>query len=234
MFTGIVEALGTVGSIQRKSQGATLEIWASEVLADAKIGHSIAVDGACLTIRSLAPEAFIADISAETLRRTTLGQRKAGEQVNLERSLRLNDRLGGHLVLGHVDEVATISGWKDEGNASLMQVTMSNNVKPYIAYKGSIAVDGVSLTIANLLADAFQVALIPHTKHVTTLGTKRNGAHVNIEVDLVARYVESLLSRATPATANRTNMVSGLQTSPTTPSERLDLRFLTEHGYTES
>lgn len=224
MFTGIVEEMGTVGSIQRKSQGTILEIRASEVLTDAEVGDSIAVDGACLTIRALASGAFVADISAETLRRTTLGERKAGEQVNLERSLRLSDRLGGHLVLGHVDEVATISGWKDEGDASLMQVTMSRNLKPYIAYKGSIAVDGVSLTIANLLADAFEVALIPHTKHVTTLGRKRNGAHVNIEVDLVARYVETLLS-----TAGSTNI-----DTTKAPSERLNLRFLTEHGYIES
>ena len=108
MFTGIVEELGTIRNIQHKSQGAILEIKASDVLTDAEIGDSIAVDGACLTVRSLIPEAFTADISAETLRRTTLGERLVGEQVNLERSLRLSDRLGGHLVLGHVDEVATI------------------------------------------------------------------------------------------------------------------------------
>ena len=193
MFTGIVEELGTIRNIQRKSEGAILEIQARNVLADAEIGDSIAVDGACLTIRSLAPEAFTADISAETLRRTTLGERRVGEQVNLERSLRLSDRLGGHLVLGHVDEVATICGWEDEGDASLMQVTMSNTLKRYIAYKGSITVDGISLTVSGIHADAFEVALIPHTKQVTTLGTKRNGAKVNLEVDIVARYIETLL-----------------------------------------
>ena len=221
MFTGIVEALGTIRSIQHKSQGAILEIQASDILADAEIGDSIAVDGACLTIRSLKSEAFTADISAETLRRTTLGERKVSEQVNLERSLRLSDRLGGHLVLGHVDEVATICAWKDEGDASLMQVTMSSNIRRYIAYKGSVTVDGISLTVSGIDADTFEVALIPHTKQVTTLGTKRNGASVNLEVDIVARYIETLL--------RNTEAEKGWTEQP--PSETLNLSFLAKHGY---
>ena len=223
MFTGIVEELGTIRNIQRKSEGVILEIQARNVLADAEIGDSIAVDGACLTIRSLAPEAFTADISAETLRRTTLGERRVGEQVNLERSLRLSDRLGGHLVLGHVDEVATICGWEDEGDASLMQVTMSNTLKRYIAYKGSITVDGISLTVSGIHADAFEVALIPHTKQVTTLGTKRNGAKVNLEVDIVARYIETLLKNTEAQKAGTEHP----------PSETLNLSFLAKHGYIE-
>ena len=129
----------------------------------------------------------------------TLGERKVGEQVNLERSLRLSDRLGGHIVLGHVDEVATICGWKDEGDASLMRVTMSTTIKRYIAYKGSVTVDGISLTVSGIYADAFEVALIPHTKRVTTLGTKRTGASVNLEVDIVARYIETLLKNSETA-----------------------------------
>ena len=221
MFTGIVEELGTVGSIQRKSEGTTLEIQASEVLTDAKVGDSIAVDGACLTIVSLTPKAFAADVSAETLRRTTLGERKVGEQVNLERSLRLSDRLGGHLVLGHVDEVAAICAWKDEGDASLMRVTISDNTRRYITYKGSVTVDGISLTVSNVSEDSFEVALIPHTKAITTLGTKRNGASVNLEVDLIARYIETLLK-------NR-NEVS--EWTGKTGSETLNLRFLAKHGY---
>ena len=223
MFTGIVEELGTIRNIQHKSEGAVLEIQARNVLADAEIGDSIAVDGACLTIRSLVSEAFTADISAETLRRTTLGERIVGEQVNLERSLRLSDRLGGHLVLGHVDEVATICGWKDEGDASLMQVTMSSNIKRYIAYKGSVTVDGISLTVSGIHAEAFEVALIPHTKQVTTLGTKRNGARVNLEVDIVARYIETLLKN--------TNTEKGWTEHPS--SETLNLNFLAKHGYIE-
>ena len=223
MFTGIVEELGTIRSIQVKSQDATLEIQANDVLSDAKIGDSIAVDGACLTIRFLTSATFTADASAETLRRTTLGDRKVGEHVNLERSLRLSDRLGGHLVLGHVDEVATIRSWKGEGDASVMQVTMSSTVKPYIAYKGSITVDGVSLTVSNVLADAFEVTLIPHTKDVTTLGMKRDGTKVNLEVDIVARYLETLLKN----TEEKTELIK--QSS----SETLNLNFLAKHGYIE-
>ena len=223
MFTGIVEELGTIRSIQVKPQGATLEIQATDVLSDAKVGDSISVEGACLTIRFLTSETFTLDVSAETLRRTTLGERKIGEQVNLERSLRLSDRLGGHLVLGHVDEVATIRSWKDEGDASVMQVTMSRTTKPYIAYKGSITIDGVSLTVSNLLADAFEVTLIPHTKDVTTFRTKRNGAKVNLEVDIVARYLETLLKN----TEDKKAWIK--QTS----AETLDLNFLAKHGYIE-
>ena len=221
MFTGIVEALGTIKNIRHLSEGAALEIQAEDVLTDAEIGDSISVDGACLTIRTMTPETFTADISAETLRRTTLGERKTGEQVNLERSLRLSDRLGGHLVLGHVDEMATISGWKDEGDASLMRVTMSSNIRRYIAYKGSVTVDGISLTVSGVHADTFEVALIPHTKQVTTIGAKRVGANVNLEVDIVARYIETLL--------NNTNSAKDWTEQPS--SETLNLSFLAKHGY---
>ena len=223
MFTGIVEELGQIKSMQVKSQDATLEIQATEVLSDAKVGDSISVDGACLTIRFLTSETFTVDVSAETLRRTTLGERKVGEQVNLERSLRLSDRLGGHLVLGHVDEVATIRSWADEGDASVMQVTMSHIAKPYVAYKGSITVDGVSLTVSNVLTDAFEVTLIPHTKDVTTFGTKRTGDTVNLEVDIVARYLETLLKN----TEEKTEL------NEQSASETLNLNFLAKHGYIE-
>ncbi|RKU31799.1 riboflavin synthase [Candidatus Poribacteria bacterium] len=221
MFTGIVEELGTIRNIQRPSHGVILEIQASDIFSDATVGDSIAVDGACLTIRDLTPEAFTADVSAETLRRTTLGERKVGEHVNLERSLRLSDRLGGHLVLGHVDEVATICAWKDEGDASLMRVTMNSNIRPYIAYKGCVTVDGISLTVSGIHADSFEVALIPHTKQVTTLGTKRIGANVNLEVDIIARYLETLLKNS--------EVKKGWTEQPA--SETLNLGFLAKHGY---
>ena len=123
-----------------------------------------------------------------------MGSLKPGDPVNLENPLRLADRLGGHLVLGHVDEVGTISSWQDEGTSSLMRVSISEEAIRYVVYKGSVCVDGVSLTISNLFDDSFEVALIPHTKQVTTLGHKRVGAHVNIEVDLLGRYIERLLT----------------------------------------
>ena len=213
MFTGIIEEIGTIAEVQPISKGVTVKIRATTVLEDIKIGDSIAVSGPCLTVRDLEQDAFVADISEETCHRTTLRNCKVGTHVNLERSLRLGDRIGGHLVLGHVDEVATISGWKDEGSSSRMQVTLIPKVKPYIAYKGSIAVDGVSLTIANIYDDTFEVALIPHTLNVTTLGKKQIGEIVNIEVDVMARYIETLMQNQIP------------------PSRTIDLEFLQKHGY---
>lgn len=213
MFTGIIEEIGTIAEVHPKSSGVTVKINAETVLADTRIGDSIAVDGPCLTVRDLDRDGFVADISEETCRRTTLRSCQVGTRVNLERSLRLGDRLGGHLVLGHVDEIATISGWKQEGTSSLMQITVSSKVKPYIAYKGSIAVDGVSLTIANVFDNKFEVALIPHTLEVTTFGRKQNGDIVNIEVDVMARYIETLMQNQLP------------------PSQTLDLDFLQKHGY---
>lgn len=213
MFTGIIEEVGTIAEVHPKSSGITVKIKAETALEDAKIGDSIAVDGPCLTVRDLELDGFVADISEETLRRTTLRSCKVGTRVNLERSLRLGDRLGGHLVLGHVDEIATISGWKHEGTSAIMQVAVSPKVKPYIAYKGSIAVDGVSLTIASISENKFEVALVPHTLQVTTLGGKRNGDIVNIEVDVMARYIETLMQNQVP------------------PSQTIDLEFLQKHGY---
>ena len=213
MFTGIIEEIGTIAEVQPISNGITVKIRATTVLEDIKIGDSIAVSGPCLTVRDLEQNAFVADISEETCRRTTLRNCIVGTHVNLERSLRLGDRIGGHLVLGHVDEVATISGWKEEGSSSCMQVTVSPKVRPYIAYKGSIAVDGVSLTIANIYDDTFEVALIPHTLDVTTLGKSCIGEIVNIEVDVMARYIETLMQNQIP------------------PSRTIDLEFLQKHGY---
>ena len=213
MFTGIIEEIGTIAEVHSNTSGITVKIKAETVLEGTKIGDSIAVDGPCLTVRDLTHSGFFADISEETCRKTTLRSCKVGTRVNLERSLRLGDRLGGHLVLGHVDEIANISEWKDEGSSSIMQVTVSPQVKPYIAYKGSIAVDGISLTIANVLDNKFEVALIPHTLEVTTLGSKRNGDLVNIEVDVMARYIQTLMQNQVP------------------PSQTLDLEFLQKHGY---
>ena len=194
MFTGIVEEVGIVQLIDRLPQSARIEVEAKRTLANSKVGDSIAVNGVCLTVTNLTSDRFNADITAETLRLTNLGDLKVGSPVNLERSVRLVDRVNGHLVQGHIDEVGKIIDWKDEGDSSLMRVSISLTSMPYIVYKGSITVDGVSLTIANLLDDSFEISLIPHTKEVTTMGQKRVEDQVNIEVDLIGRYVERLLA----------------------------------------
>lgn len=219
MFTGIIEEIGFIQQIQRTSQIGALTIAASRVLVNSNMGDSLAVSGVCLTITRVTHDCVTADISAETLRRTTLGELQVGAAVNLERPLRLNDRLGGHLVLGHVDEVGIISGWEEEGTSSLMRVSISPDTMRYVVHKGSICVDGVSLTIANLFDDSFAVSLIPHTKGVTTLGRKRVGDRVNIEVDLLGRYIERLLTRQGPAFGGHPQETS------------IDLAFLKEHGY---
>lgn len=213
MFTGIIEEIGVVNDVHRTSQGAVLNVGASEVLTDSKVGDSVAIDGVCLTMTQVDSARFTADISAETLRRTTLGSRSRGDDVNLERSLQLNSRLGGHIVLGHVDDVGVISGWSDEGDSSMMGVSASPDVMRYVVFKGSICVDGISLTVANLSETEFEIALIPHTKQVTTIGEKRVGDRVNIEVDLLGRYVEKLLGEKSE------------------PPRSVDLAYLKSYGF---
>ena len=188
MFTGIVEEIGAIVQITRGSHSGQIVIAAKKVLEDCKIGDSIAITGACLTVIGVdadkAPfgkgDSFIADVSPETLRRTNLGELTRGDKVNLERSLRLQDRLGGHLVLGHVDEVGVISKLQTEDIATLMEVTVSTEAMRYIVFKGSVCVDGVSLTVANLSTNAFEVSLIPYTKQITTRGLKKVNDRVNI------------------------------------------------------
>jgi riboflavin synthase len=194
MFTGIVEELATVRAVEPNDVGARLEIAAVTVLDDAAVGASIAVNGCCLTVVELGAGWWAADAVAETLARTTIGQLLPGDPVNLERPVRLADRLGGHLVQGHVDAVGEISSWMPlpDGSARLT-VSAPPNVLRYVVEKGSIAVDGVSLTIASLHDHGFEIAAIPHTLAVTTLGTKQPGDAVNLEVDVLAKYAERLL-----------------------------------------
>lgn len=212
MFTGIIEEMGVIAPITRGASSGQIVIQAEKILEDCKIGDSIAVNGVCLTVIRADVDSFAVDVSPETFRRTNLGELSRGGKVNLERSLKLQDRLGGHIVLGHVDEVGVITSIQTEDNATIMRVSVSSDAMRYIVQKGSVCVDGVSLTIANLLADAFEVSLIPYTKEVTTLGEKRVGARVNIEVDILGRYVERLLSR---------------DERP----ERISMEFLSEHGF---
>jgi riboflavin synthase len=201
MFTGIVEELGRVRAVTPNHGGARLEIECTHVLEDASTGASIAVNGCCLTVVDLGDDHWVADAQRETLDRTTLGSLVAGDPVNLERPVRLNDRLGGHVVQGHVDAVGTISG-RDElpDDSTVLTVATPEGLLRYCVEKGSVTVDGVSLTITRVDerddGGSFQVALIPHTLAVTTLGTRQPGDPVNLEVDVLAKYVERLLGSA--------------------------------------
>jgi riboflavin synthase len=204
MFTGIVEELGTVRAVVPNATGARLEIAASRVLEDAEIGASIALNGCCLTVVGLDTGWWAADAVEETLRRTCLGALRPGDRVNLERPVRLADRLGGHLVQGHVDGVGTIVERAPAGDGStLVRVQAPERLLRYVVEKGSIAVDGVSLTVVGVEPGIFSVALIPHTLAATTLGLKDVGSPVNLEVDLVAKYVERLLQPALAGHAGR-------------------------------
>lgn len=193
MFTGLIEEIGAVQRIERSSQAARLTIAARKVLTGTRLGDSIAVNGACLTVVELQPAALVAEVMAETLRVTTLGSLRAGDRVNLERALQLGDRLGGHLVSGHVDAVGEITARHKAGIAWELTVLVPNGLERYMVPKGSVALDGTSLTVITLLGNQVVVGLIPHTAQSTILGTKEPGDKVNIEVDLLARYLERLL-----------------------------------------
>jgi riboflavin synthase len=190
MFTGIVEERGTV----REVGPTRLVVGCRTVVTDTEVGASIAVNGVCLTVVERSAEHLAFDLSEETLRRTSLGRLASGDPVNLERPLTLMGRLGGHLMQGHVDGVGTVAGLRStpDGGAWLT-VRPPADLRRYVVEKGSVAVDGISLTVAAEDADAFSVALIPHTLDVTTLGAARVGDPVNLEVDVIAKYVEALL-----------------------------------------
>jgi riboflavin synthase len=194
MFTGLVEELGQVRRVEPRAGGARLEFAADVVLTDSDVGASIAVNGCCITVVERGEGWWAADAVTETLSRTALGELRVGDPVNLERPVRMGDRLGGHLVQGHVDAVGRIASRHalDDGS-SMVTVSAPPEVLRYVVEKGSITVDGVSLTVTSVTDDEFGVALIPHTLAVTTLGSKAAGAAVNLEIDVVAKYVERLL-----------------------------------------
>ena len=189
MFAGLVEYLGTVVELIDASPGKLLRIDAGEVAADAQIGDSIAVNGCCLTVIEIQNQVLSFEAGPETLLRTNLGKFELGSRVNLERSLKIGDRLGGHFVTGHVDAVGTIDLREDENDWSTFWFRVPSHLTRQMAGKGSVAVDGVSLTLVDVEAERFSVALIPHTLKVTTLGGKNTGDGVNIETDLLAKYV---------------------------------------------
>lgn len=193
MFTGIVEEVGRVQSIRREPVNAVLTIAASKVLEDVHLGDSIAVCGVCLTVTSFTSSAFTADVMHETLNRSSLGALKPGSPVNLERAMPANGRFGGHIVSGHIDGTGRITRIRPDGNAVWYTVSATPSLLRYIVEKGSIAIDGISLTVAQVTGRDFSVSIIPHTQGQTTLSARRVGDTVNLEADCIGKYVEKLL-----------------------------------------
>jgi riboflavin synthase len=193
MFTGIVEEMGAIASLEKTLAGTRFTILASTVMGDLKLGDSVSVNGTCLTVVSKSERDFSVEVSPETLSVTTLGSFAAGTPVNLERAMRLNERIGGHLVAGHVDGVGVIRSRHQDGNAILVTIGAPPEILRYCVAKGSITVDGISLTINDVTDHSFSVAIIPHTAKVTTLGVKQVNDPVNLESDLIGKYVERLL-----------------------------------------
>ena len=215
MFTGIIQGLGTLFEKRPAGGGMIFGLEADFALTDPEEGESIAVNGACLTARNIKGSRFYVDVSPESLARTTLGRLQTGHRVNLERALRLCDRLGGHLVSGHVDAQGQVEQRRATGDFTLFTFSLDPGLTKYVIEKGSITINGVSLTVNGCERERFSVSIIPHTLAVTTLGGLREGDRVNIEVDMIGKYVEKLLAEK-PG--------SGMQS-------RINPAFLAEHGF---
>jgi riboflavin synthase len=198
VFTGIVEEVGTLRSIRPGAASVVLEVAASTITESAAVGDSVLTDGVCLTITALRRDGFTADAMPETVRRTTLSERRSGDQLNLERAMTLSSRLGGHLVSGHIDGVGTVTSVTPEDNALVVEIEPPEAVSRVTVDQGSIAVDGVSLTVVSIAGDRLRVSLIPHTAAITTLGRLRAGSRVNLEADLIAKYVYAFVSGRRP------------------------------------
>jgi riboflavin synthase len=193
MFTGIIEEMGTVKALRREAGAARLSVSAATVLDGTVLVDSICVNGVCLTVVELGKSEFSADVAVETLRVTNLGELRTGARVNLERALQLSARIGGHLVSGHVDAAGRLREKRDEGNGWRIFFDAPDTVLRYVIKKGSIAIDGISLTVADVDRAGFSIAMIPHTARLTTLGFKAAGDSVNLESDIIGKYVERLL-----------------------------------------
>lgn len=217
MFTGIVEEMGIIKSIRKGASSAVLEIQAQVVLEDVHIGDSIAVNGVCLTATSFTPTTFTADVMHETLNRSSLANLRPGSRVNLERAMAANGRFGGHIVAGHVDGVGTVLQTRKDDNAIWYTIGASPEVLRYVVEKGSITIDGISLTVAKVTDADFSISAIPHTVAVTVLQDRKPGDTVNLETDIIGKYVEKLL---TP------------QAQPTQrPTSNITREFLSRYGY---
>ena len=217
MFTGIIEGLGTIKEIQPAGQGKRITVEADFVLDQTKIGDSLAVSGACLTAVSVAGKRFEVDVSPETLAKTTFGKAKIGERVNLERALRLGDRLDGHLVSGHIDGMGTVKSKKPAGNAVVVTIGVAEPLLRYMIIKGSVAVDGISLTINDCDRNGFEVSIIPHTAKLTTIGFKNIGDLVNIENDMIGKYIERFITK--------------MDGDKSTGGTSIDMQFLAKTGF---
>lgn len=212
MFTGIIEEIGVIERIGHGSKSVSLQIKANKVLEGTVVGDSISTNGVCLTVTLLSDNSFTVDVMPETMRRSNLGELRIGSSVNLERALQLSSRLGGHLVSGHIDGTARIVNRRVEDNAIWITIEASSKLLRYIIEKGSITIDGVSLTVACVDNCSFQVSVIPHTQEETTLVNKPIGTLVNIENDMIAKYIEKLIKGEQGAS-------------------KLSLDFLTENGF---
>ena len=216
MFTGIVEEMGQIRSIVRGASSAVLSIEADLILENLKIGDSVAVNGVCLTATSIGAGGFTADVMHETLNRSSLGALQKGSHVNLERAMIANGRFGGHIVSGHIDGTGTIGSIQKDDNALWYTILADAKLLRYIVEKGSVTIDGISLTVADVQSDRFAVSLIPHTAKVTVLGEKRTGDIVNLETDIIGKYVEKLMK----PTVEETKQKSGIT-----------MEFLAENGF---
>ena len=226
MFTGIIEELGTVKALSMAGKSGTIAISAKKVLEKTKIGDSIAVNGVCLTVTTLKPDGFTADVMAETIRRSSLGSLNPGSKVNLERAMAADGRFGGHIVSGHIDGTGTITEFRKEENAVWVRIEASPAIMNLIVEKGSICIDGISLTVATVSKTDFQVSVIPHTGEETTLLKKVPGDKVNLENDVVGKYVQKLLEIAPVSEDNNEeNKNSG------SPKTGLTMDMLKEFGF---
>ena len=229
MFTGLVEELGEMVNQQHSSNGAVLVIRGASVYHDLKQGDSVAVNGICLTVSKLGSAGvFHADVMPETLRRTNLHKLQKGSRVNLERALRAGDRLGGHFVSGHIDGTGEILSKQREGNAMVYRVGAPPSVLRYLVEKGSVTVDGISLTVVTVDDKSFSVSLIPHTAALTTLGYKNAGDQVNLEADMLAKYLEKLLAGFFPG---HTGPQSGNNKAPEMENGKISMSMLQEKGF---
>lgn len=216
MFTGIIEEVGTIDSVKKGSRSAVLTIEASHVLEGTQIGDSIAVNGVCLTVTTMTSQKFTADVMAETLRRSSLGNLSRGSKVNLERAMAANGRFGGHIVSGHIDGTGEVESLTREDNAVWVRIRTPKALLKYIVEKGSIAIDGISLTVADVTDTDFAVSIIPHTGAETTLLDRKKGDIVNLENDIVGKYVDKLLH---------------FEKEEAKAESRITMDFLTKNGF---